>query len=137
MLYREKYGNPGMPTTVFLIDYLSSTWRYRGLQKVFEKTFDFLQSSSKMYVHMYWLGGVVKGCQMVYQKSKFGWYLEGLTHWYPWGIFYAHLVHFTVMRYILHMAIHKVCIVCGHLDYLRSFGIFLWQCSIFCNRLVY
>jgi hypothetical protein len=25
MLYREKYGNPGMPTTVFLIDYLSST----------------------------------------------------------------------------------------------------------------
>jgi hypothetical protein len=52
------------------------------------------------------------------QKSKFGKILEGLEM-QDVGIFYGHLVHFTVFCYIL----LTFGIVCGNLVYFYRFGI--------------
>jgi hypothetical protein len=62
-----------------------------------------------------------QGCQMVgflAKKSKFGYILEGLAM-EDVGIFYGHLVHFTVLCYILWV----FGIVCGNLVYFPHFGI--------------
>jgi hypothetical protein len=52
------------------------------------------------------------------QKSKFVLILEGLAMEHV-GIFYGHLVHFTVFCYIL----WTFGIVCGNLFYFSRFGI--------------
>jgi hypothetical protein len=78
------------------------------------------------------------------QKSKFGKILEGLAM-EDVGIFYGHLVHFTVFCYILltsgivfgNLVYFSVLVFYGHLVHFTVFCYILLTSGIVCDNLVY